>query len=279
MGLMIRMISRTSTFNRIPVRCGFTLVELVVVIAIVGLLASLLLMAVQAVRHASRKAYCGNNLKQIGLALLNYESKHRCLPSRTGTIGNGPLIGILPYIDQNVLFESINFKLPGIEQNTELYRTRIPLYRCPSTLVQERPRTDYVLNCGSTLSLKCNGPWFDDGTYPRFAMYSRGVSQTPIMSEFCPKVDGVTKGAMLALPNSILDDMDEVVRQCTSLVSCVDRQRAYMGWKWPSKLLPYLSAKREIVCERQPFSEFDLHDEQHALGWRKHAFRRWPNRI
>ena len=61
-------------------RRGFTLIELLVVIAIIAVLIALLLPAVQAAREAARQAQCRNNLKQIGLAIMNYESAHRALP-------------------------------------------------------------------------------------------------------------------------------------------------------------------------------------------------------
>jgi prepilin-type N-terminal cleavage/methylation domain-containing protein len=98
------------------VRYGFTLVELLVVIAIIGILVGLLLPAVQAAREAARRMQCGNNLKQLGLAILNYESASKRLPSGyKGFPGIGTdneqeyayTIGILPYIEQGPLYSNM----------------------------------------------------------------------------------------------------------------------------------------------------------------------------
>src|SRR5262249_24083869 len=105
-------------------RRGFTLIELLVVIAIIAVLIALLLPAVQAAREAARRAQCTNNLKQLGLALANYESAQSCFPiSLVYGVGVGlctsPGFGrgcqntpwfvlMLPFIEQGPLYASFN---------------------------------------------------------------------------------------------------------------------------------------------------------------------------
>src|SRR5712671_3306192 len=102
-------------------RQAFPLVELLVIIAIIGLLVALLLPAIQAAREAARRAQCKNNLKQIGLALHNFESARRVFPTgfiSTSTTVNGPGTGpgwgwagfILPHLEESSLFQQIDFK-------------------------------------------------------------------------------------------------------------------------------------------------------------------------
>ncbi len=100
-------------------RRGITLVELLVVIAIIGILVGLLLPAVQAAREAARRMSCSNNLKQFGLALLNYESAHKSFPYGTNPhilpgwrtqYGKGShLVKLLPFIEQTGLYNQLDF--------------------------------------------------------------------------------------------------------------------------------------------------------------------------
>ncbi len=128
-------------------RRGFTLIELLVVISIIGLLISLLLPAVQAAREAARRAQCVNNLKQLGLALHNYEGSHGAFPP--GYISNfdangidtGPGWGwaamLLPQMEQTNVFNAINFNI-GIEDpaNQTSRLVNVNNFLCPSDSVK-----------------------------------------------------------------------------------------------------------------------------------------------
>ncbi len=152
------------TFPRQTIRWekGFTLIELLVVIAIIGVLVGLLLPAVQAAREAARRAQCTNNLKQIGVAIHNYESSFGSLPpGRIWKQGDfpgcqGPYFIfrgcqgttwsalILAQVEQQALHDAFNFQLgaegpantfDGFRANTTVMGTRIAVYQCPSDTV------------------------------------------------------------------------------------------------------------------------------------------------
>jgi len=122
-------------------RKAFTLVELLVVIAITGILIAMLLPAVQAARESARKAHCKSNLKQIGLALHNYEGTHSKFPPGYVYIadpaGNRSGFGwaalILPFMEQQALYDQIEFCLPTNAPKNQLpCGTHLAIHICPS---------------------------------------------------------------------------------------------------------------------------------------------------
>ncbi len=118
---------------------GFTLVELLVVITIIGILISLLLPAVQAAREAARRMQCSNNLKQIALAMHGYHEAHNSLPYGCGDFDGGPGMKavwttmIMPYMELTGLYEKIREEDTKVSLlSTGVVTTVIPVYYCPS---------------------------------------------------------------------------------------------------------------------------------------------------
>ncbi len=123
-------------------RLGFTLVELLVVIAIIGILVGLLLPAVQAAREAARRMQCTNNLKQIALALHNYESAMKRFPQETyynqradGSFFYGSWIPqILPFFEQSALANLYDHNSSFFEPNNrQAIETKLQLFECPAS--------------------------------------------------------------------------------------------------------------------------------------------------
>lgn len=123
-----------------PPRRGFTLVELLVVIAIIGILLAILLPAVQSARRAARNAACGNNLRQIGLAVANYHSAFDQFPvsflvsSGTTTRGSWSVHGrLMPYLEQGNSYDRVRMDVDWhFQVDTGITHQQIPTYGCPS---------------------------------------------------------------------------------------------------------------------------------------------------
>lgn len=133
-------IRSMSTPSRLQFRHAFTLVELLVVVAIIGVLVALLLPAVQAAREAARRMTCQNHLKQLALACHNYHDTNLVLPPAYNRINNlSWIVSILPYIEQKTLFDQISpvagdFTMQG--KNNPHGLTKLSVILCPASPVQ-----------------------------------------------------------------------------------------------------------------------------------------------
>jgi prepilin-type N-terminal cleavage/methylation domain-containing protein/prepilin-type processing-associated H-X9-DG protein len=136
--------TRTPSQSRSRTRRGFTLIELLVVIAIIAVLIGLLLPAVQAAREAARRAQCVNNLKQLALAAMNYESASGCYPpdgyaatltasDQGNYTGESFFVRMLPFYEQSALYNSFNQSMfPTNAVNTTLAGVWLSVLACPS---------------------------------------------------------------------------------------------------------------------------------------------------
>jgi len=189
-------------------RDGFTLIELLVVIAIIGVLMGLLLPAVQSAREAARRMQCTNNLRQLGLGLINYESANGAFPPKSIQTGVGTNIPttaydwgtsarLLPFLEQGAMFDGINFNFKYLDpSDATIGAMSINIFLCPS-----EPNPEPILFRGYYYGVNnyawCVGDWYVyggmDGPTTRSAFATNrsrrvaeildGTSQTIFASE------------------------------------------------------------------------------------------------
>lgn len=187
---------------------GFTLVELLVVIAIIGVMVGLLLPAVQAAREAARRMQCKNHLKQLALAVHNYESSYAHFPPSAsirmlGSINTNASWSIhgriLPFIEQGALANQVDLSVAWDDQ-AAISGLKIPVYACPSDPSSDTPRdvspklasplfpTTYGFNFGTWMVYDPVGGQIGDGAFgPNsrigFRDFTDGTSNTLMASE------------------------------------------------------------------------------------------------
>jgi prepilin-type N-terminal cleavage/methylation domain-containing protein/prepilin-type processing-associated H-X9-DG protein len=181
---------------------GFSLVELLAVVAIIGTLVGLLLPAVQRSRESARVLSCANNLTNQGLALGNYESSRRCYPAGNDQGGqrfHAWSSFILPFIENSGVSQRIDYRKAWDDAggNATLAELTLPLYVCPSGMASFPGKQDYGGILGAWIEADGSFPtapdWERSGVlyatnelFPRpatAAMVTDGLSQTLLVSE------------------------------------------------------------------------------------------------
>jgi prepilin-type N-terminal cleavage/methylation domain-containing protein/prepilin-type processing-associated H-X9-DG protein len=256
--------------RRATTRAAFTLIELLVVIAIIGVLIALLLPAVQSAREAARRAQCVNNLKQLGIAMHNYESSNSVFPAAFHG-GAGKVYAnftgytsLLPYVEQGAVFNAFNFDLslyaPGFghyygwsfhAQSTG-HATQVGLFLCPTNrttgelgmsyttwTIPKAAVTDYLFNGGADNYVAA--PYLNNRL--------RGLSGIDVFSRIAEVRDGLSNSFMMGEAVGGNDSNPFIAQGFAANRVCVPREQYSEGRNYDNLMFMAYGRRRNWGTE------------------------------
>ena len=248
-------------------KSGFTLVELLVVIAIIGILVALLLPAIQAAREAARRTQCENNLKQLSLAHLNFESANRGLVHmakfwlldefkagyKGASIGgwyddHGWYIPLMPYIEEANLKNLGNPSLPlSYGVNEQVRKTFIPMFACPSDIGLQRNewgihewariRSNYVVNAGNSVYGQHDSGNCYKSSFPPDCRKFKGAPFIPRKFNAIAKITDGTSNTLMMSEILVLPETPTWGGPYSDGETALGGQ-TFTGWNTPNSSLP-----------------------------------------
>lgn len=195
-------------------RPAFSMFELLVIVAIIGILIGLLLPATARVRQAANRISSVNNMKMLGIAVHSYHDVYECFPPGYAQNNFSTAALVLPYLEQDELFKMIDFKKPISDKaNAAAAKTQVKLFLSPldplPRVTDDYGATNYLFNAGSKPDLANNdGVFYQDSKITLGELVNADGSSTTLMSGETLKGDGGTKGLDVRRQHVLLEERD-----------------------------------------------------------------------